>query len=137
MPNERSERVSERIRALARFLEESGAVRVRIERPDEEIEIVRRSVHAAAAPESFDRGAIEAPPKVDSIRADLVGIFHLSRPAPLEGDAFDSDRELGYIEALGIRTPIHSMGAGRLVSVAVADSAPVEYGQTLFLVARN
>ena len=36
-----------------------------------------------------------------------------------------------YIEALGIRTPIHSMGAGRLVSVAAGDAAPVEYGQTL------
>jgi biotin carboxyl carrier protein len=137
MPQERSDRVGERIRALARFLEESDAVRVRIERPDEEIEIARRSRHAVAPFGSLDRIVTETPPKVDSIRADLVGIFHLSRPAPLEGDVFDGDRELGYIEALGIRTPIHSMGAGRLVSVAAGDAAPVEYGQTLFLVART
>lgn len=137
MPQELSERVSERIRGLVRFLEESDTVRVRIERPGDEIEIERRPRASGVQLGSPDRIVAETPPKLDSIRADLVGIFHLSRPAPLEGDVFDGDRELGYIEALGIRTPIHSMGAGRLVSVAAGDAAPVEYGQTLFLVARG
>jgi biotin carboxyl carrier protein len=137
MPQELSDRVSERIRGLVRFLEESDAMRVRIERPGEEIEVARRPCASGVRPGASDRVVAETPPKLDPIRADLVGIFHLSRPAPLEGDVFDGDRELGYIEALGIRTPIHSMGAGRLVSVAAGDAAPVEYGQTLFLVARS
>ncbi len=65
-----------------------------------------------------------------------MGIFHTSRPTPAEGEVLDGDRELGYIEALGIRTPIHSMGPGRLVSISARDGAPVEYGQPLFAIAR-
>ncbi|MGA8574887.1 MAG: 2-amino-4-hydroxy-6-hydroxymethyldihydropteridine diphosphokinase [Candidatus Cybelea sp.] len=137
MPQEQS-LVSERVRALARFLAESDAVAVRVEDAAGEIELV-------AAPKSIrtpdratePRSAEVASQRIDTIKADLVGIFRLTRPVPAEGDALDGDRELGYIEALGIRTPIHSLGAGRLVSVATADGMPVEYGQALFLVARG
>jgi 2-amino-4-hydroxy-6-hydroxymethyldihydropteridine diphosphokinase len=138
MPEDELSSVSERVRALARFLADSDAVRVRVTRGDEDIEIALRPRHARE-----DGGAAERPPanaapqRVDTIKADLVGIFHLSRPTPAEGDVFDGDRELGYVEALGIRTPIHSMGAGRLVGMPAADGAPVEYGQPLFLVARG
>jgi 2-amino-4-hydroxy-6-hydroxymethyldihydropteridine diphosphokinase len=138
MPSERSARLSERVRALARFLADGDAVRVRIDRPDETIEITCRSRTAGASAHTNDGVAAQAqPPKIDAIKADLVGIFHVSRPAPLEGDRFEADRELGYIEALGIRTPVHSRGAGRLVSIATPDGAPVEYGQPLFLMARG
>ena len=67
----------------------------------------------------------------DAIKADLVGIFRLSRPAPAEGDVIAGDRELAIIEALGIRKPVRSMGAGRIVrDQACKDGDPVEYGQT-------
>jgi biotin carboxyl carrier protein len=75
--------------------------------------------------------------RIDAIRADIVGIFHFGRPPAQVGDVFDDDRELGYIEALGIRTPVHTLGSGRLLAVAAADAAPVEYGQALFLIARG
>jgi 2-amino-4-hydroxy-6-hydroxymethyldihydropteridine diphosphokinase len=128
--------VSDRVRALAAFLSEGDAVRLRVQRGVEEIELTapRRSARRGSA----DGHSSEAPPlRVDTIKADLVGIFHLGRPAPAEGDQLDGDRELGYIEALGIRTPIHSMGSGRLVLIAAADDAPVEYGQPLFSIARG
>jgi 2-amino-4-hydroxy-6-hydroxymethyldihydropteridine diphosphokinase len=138
MPEERAYCASERVRALARFLADGDAVRVRIQQGDDDIEIAATPQRLRSPARSEDRAPADAPVhRVDTIKADLVGIFHVSRPAPLEGDVFDGDRELGYIEALGIRTPIHSMGAGRLVSVATADGAPVEYGQPLFLVARG
>ena len=96
MPEERISSVSERVRALARFLADSGAVRVRITRGDEDIEIAVRSRHAAQEPEAADaRRPERAARRVDTIKADLVGIFHLSRPAPVEGDVLDGDRELG------------------------------------------
>lgn len=134
---QRGHSAGERVRALARFLAESDAVRVRIERPNEEIEVVSR-VRASSSSRSTGKEPAEktAAPRIDTIKADLVGVFRASRPAPMEGDVFESDRELGYIEALGIRTPVHSMGSGRLVAVATADGSPVEYGQPLFLVAR-
>ncbi|HYL28057.1 MAG TPA: 2-amino-4-hydroxy-6-hydroxymethyldihydropteridine diphosphokinase [Candidatus Nitrosotalea sp.] len=134
MPGE-SGSASERVRALADFLAQTDVVRVRITRDGEDIEVVAapRQVHAV---ESGDVEKSETPQRVDTIKADLVGIFHVSRPAPIPGDIFDGDRELGYIEALGIRTPVHSMGAGTLVTVATEDGKAVEYGQPLFMVAR-
>ncbi len=129
---------SERVRALAHFLAQTDAVRVRVEDAQGEIELVAAAKAPRPPAGSTETKAPEvAAQRIDAIKADLVGIFHLSRPAPVEGDMLDGDRELGYIEALGIRTPIHSMGSGRLVSVATADAMPVEYGQPLFLVARG
>ncbi len=130
--------IGERVRALADFLSSGDAVRVRIVRENDEIEVARRQPYADRARRANDRAVADATPlRFDTIKADLVGIFHLSRPAPSEGETFDADRELGYIEALGIRTPIHSMGAGRLVRIGAADESPVEYGQTLFSIARG
>ena len=54
----------------------------------------------------------------------------------MTGDLIDSDRELAYVEALGIRNPVRSLGPGRLVSVCCDDGKPVEYGQTLFEIQR-
>jgi 2-amino-4-hydroxy-6-hydroxymethyldihydropteridine diphosphokinase len=137
MPEEEPASVSERVRALARFLAEGDAVRVRIAQADVDIEVAVRARGDPAVSPSGDRAAAEpSTGRIDTIKADLVGIFHVSRPAPVEGDVLEGDRELGYIEALGIRTPVHSMGGGRLVSVATADGTPVEYGQPLFFVAR-
>ncbi|MBV9718429.1 MAG: 2-amino-4-hydroxy-6-hydroxymethyldihydropteridine diphosphokinase [Candidatus Eremiobacteraeota bacterium] len=139
MLEERPLSAGDRVRALARFLDDSDAIRVRIARGDEEIELAANSRSMAPAAGRNDHGyGTETPAaRVDTIKADLVGIFHLSRPVALEGEIFNADRELGYIEALGIRTPVHSMGAGRLVSMQTPDGSPVEYGQPLFLVARG
>jgi len=137
MPDERLPAVGERVRALAEFLVGSDAVRVRIARGEDDVEVSVKPKAAldSSSPEPAPSAA--AAQRVDAIKADLVGIFHLGRPMPVEGELVDSERELGYIEALGIRTPVNSLGAGRLVSVAAADGAPVEYGQPLFLVART
>ena len=136
MSSEISSAISERVRALANFLSSGDVVRVRIVRGDDEIELGRRPQPADRR--ANDRAVADATPlRFDTIKADLVGVFHLSRPAPSEGETFDGDRELGYVEALGIRTPVHSMGAGRLVRIAAADESPVEYGQPLFSIARG
>jgi biotin carboxyl carrier protein len=138
MSEERLSSASERVRALAQFLAGDDAVRVRITRGDDDIEIAARPRHAQAyARPGERRSGDSATARIDTIKADLVGIFHVGRPVPTKGEVFDGDRELGYIEALGIRTPIHSMGAGRLVSVATDDGTAVEYGQPLFLIART
>lgn len=132
---ERKGALAARIEALAEFLATSDAIRVSISRNGEEIEVVRRAA-AGAAPASSEHPQAAASQRVDAISADIVGIFALARPAPIEGEALEGDRELGYIEALGIRTPVRSLGGGRLLSIAAEDGAPVEYGQPLFLVAR-
>lgn len=140
MPHPSSSSLAERVRRLAEFLTASDALRVRIERLDDEIELVRgRSVVAAAGtPAPADQAAADGPPlRLDAIKAELVGIFRLGRPAPAEGEWLEGDRELAYIEALGIRNPVHSLGSGRVMSIEIVDGAAVEYGQPLFLMDRG
>jgi acetyl-CoA carboxylase biotin carboxyl carrier protein len=131
--------LTDRIRRLANFLTESDAVGVSIEREDGIVEI-RRRMHAedpAAAGIFADGLAEPVARRLDAIKADLVGIFRFSRPAPVEGEILESDRELGYVEALGIRNPVHSLGAGRIATITTLDGAAVEYGQPLFFIDRG
>jgi len=129
--------VTARVRRLAEFLAAGDAVRVRVESPDGEFEVAR-TVRGAATQHVATATATDARAmRIETIKADLVGIFRLSRPAPTEGEVLDEDRELAYIEALGIRTPVRSLGTGRVVAIASVDGAPVEYGQPLFLLDRG
>lgn len=133
-PNDAS--AAQRVARLARFLAEHGLVRVCVAHGDEEIEVGRVAGESAFA----DAGPAAGAPglrRVDTIKAELVGIFRLARPAPLEGEHLSQDRELAYVEALGIRNPVHSLGGGRIVSIATSDGAAVEYGQPLFLLDRG
>jgi acetyl-CoA carboxylase biotin carboxyl carrier protein len=128
-----------RVRRLAEFLASEQVLSVRIERAGDEIEL-RRRAHAVTAAELRQDAPIaveSAEPSLEAIKAGYVGIFRLGRPTPVEGELLDADRELGYIEQLGIRNVIHSLGAGRIVTIASADGAAVEYGQPLFLVDRG
>jgi biotin carboxyl carrier protein len=129
----------ERIRALADVLTATDLIAIRIERDGEEIELGRKP-----APSDFSELPAEvhstfagAAKRLDLIKADLVGIFHLSRPAAAEGDLLEVDRELAYIEALGIRNPIRSHGAGRIVSIRCTDGEAVDYGAALFEIDRG
>ena len=111
-----------RVRRLAEFLASEHVLSVRIERAGDEIELRRRPQAVSAsrvAPGCPDcRRILE--PSLEAIKAGYVGIFRLGRPAPVEGELLDGDRELGYIEQLGIRNVIHSLGAGRIVTIASA-----------------
>jgi biotin carboxyl carrier protein len=66
-----------------------------------------------------------------------VGVFRLSRPVPHEGERLEGDRELAYVEALGIRNPVRSLGGGRVSVIRCRDGDPVEYGQPLFEIERS
>ncbi|HTZ55702.1 MAG TPA: hypothetical protein VMB20_11625 [Candidatus Acidoferrum sp.] len=131
--------IAQRVRALAELLVETDLLRLRIEREGEEIELGRRGLHPDQVPAiPHDLGMLDTHPvRAETIRADLVGIFHLSRPAPSEGDLLESDRELAFIEALGIRNPVRSHGPGRILAIRRGDGEPVEYGAVLFEIDRG
>ncbi|GAC1660144.1 MAG: hypothetical protein NVS4B13_07990 [Candidatus Elarobacter sp.] len=74
--------------------------------------------------------------RADVVASDVVGIVRLVRPAIAEGQELDGDRELAYIETLGIRNPVRSRGGGRVSTVFVHEGQPVEYGQPLFAIER-
>lgn len=133
------EALIERVRTLTCAFIETDLVRLRIEDADESSVELRKPATAplrrAAVPAS--NGQAQAPVEaLEPIKADLVGIFHFSRPPVFEGDRLEGDRELGYVEALGIRNPVRSLGAGRVAAVNCEDGQTVEYGQILFELAR-
>jgi biotin carboxyl carrier protein len=129
--------VVERVRTLVPAFLETDLVRLRIERDGGHIELRRRASSRPDAAESSEPQVQDSTPEnVDAIRSDLVGIFRFSRPLPVSGEMIEADRELAYVEALGIRNPVRSLGSGRLVSVCCDDGQPVEYGQTLFEIQR-
>ena len=68
--------------------------------------------------------------RVETIKADLVGIFRLSRPAPLVGDLLEEGRELAYIEALGIRTPDRLTDPLSEAGAAAASTVTASAGRT-------
>jgi acetyl-CoA carboxylase biotin carboxyl carrier protein len=132
--------VADRVRHVAAFVAASGVRRVRIERDGDVVEVSRPLRAPATAPSRTTENAGDRPVpprRLDAVKADLVGIFRFGRPAPFEGEVLEDDRELAFIEALGIRNPVRSLGAGRIVTVAVSDGTPVEYGQPLFLLDRE
>lgn len=130
-----------RIRRLVEVLDETGLIRLRItDRDDNSVELRRalRPPTRALGDSHSTNGTVEAPPKrpADVIKSDLVGIAHFGRPAPAEGATIEGDRELAYVEALGIRNPVRSHGSGRIAGVLVRDGQAVEYGQPLFEIDR-
>ena len=128
--------IAERVRPLARAFRDGGFVRLTVRDDDFEVELRRsaRLAPSAAMPE-------EQPPErsvreTDAIVSDVVGILRGLRPPVAEGAFVDGDRELAFIETLGIRNPVRSRGAGRIAAVYVTEGEPVEYGQPLFAIER-
>ena len=138
--------IAARARALAGALAECGFARLRVRDGETEIEL-RRAPRNGAAGGASVYGPAEvpaeqaAPPaalgrQADLLTSDVVGVVRLMRPAVTEGQELDGDRELAYVETLGIRNPVRSRGAGRVTSVFVTEGQPVEYGQPLFAIER-
>jgi 2-amino-4-hydroxy-6-hydroxymethyldihydropteridine diphosphokinase len=139
----------ERVRSAAEFCASAGLARFRIEDADFEVEVRRtlrpprssvdapaEAVEASEAVALSENGSAahehEVPKTV--LKAEFVGIVRLSRPSVSEGSVLTEDRELAFVESLGIRNPIRSGGPARITSLFVSDGQPVEYGQPLFAI---
>ena len=66
-----------------------------------------------------------------TLKAEFVGIVRFARPAVTLGTLVPGDRELAYVESLGIRNPVRSGGACRVAEIFVGDGEPVGFGQPL------
>ncbi|MDB5070121.1 MAG: accB [Candidatus Eremiobacteraeota bacterium] len=133
--------IAARTRALAGALAEAGFARLRVRDGETEIELrraPRAPAAAAGAPAAVPEAVVEKPPQrpADLVASEVVGIVRLLRPAVAEGQDLDGDRELAYVETLGIRNAVHSRGGGRISAVFVHEGQPVEYGQPLFAIER-
>lgn len=134
--------IATRARALAGALNASGFARLRVRDGETEIELRRAPRPGALAapvvppgpPSEEDRVFVDH--AADVVSSDVVGIVRLLRPAITEGQEVDGDRDLAYVETLGIRNAVRSRGNGRITAVFVTEGQPVEYGQPLFAIER-
>jgi acetyl-CoA carboxylase biotin carboxyl carrier protein len=129
---------ADRVRALAQAFADAGLARLTLRDGEFELEL-RRSLPdrpVLAAPVAVPTETEVAAIKPDVVTSDLVGVLRFSRPHVNEGHQLESDRELAFVEALGIRNPVRSRGPGRVAAVFVSDGQPVEYGQPLFAIER-
>ena len=129
--------IAERVRPLARAFSDGGLTRLRVREGEFEVEFRRApaTVAGSAAAANPAKEPAAARP-VEAILADVVGIIRYLRPAVSEGMTLEGDRELAYVETLGIRNPVRSRGPGRVAMIYVTDGQPVEYGQPLFAIER-
>jgi acetyl-CoA carboxylase biotin carboxyl carrier protein len=132
--------LADRVRSIAEAFTETGLARLLLKETDFELEL-RRSLPylppallASTAAQPSEEVSTKKP---DVVTSDLVGVLRFSRPQVNEGQQLESDRELAFVEALGIRNPVRSRGPGRVAAVFVSDGQPVEYGQPLFAIDRS
>jgi acetyl-CoA carboxylase biotin carboxyl carrier protein len=130
-----------RVRSLAQAFTITGLARLNLKDLDFELELRRSLPYPPAIEAPAGTAAAVAIPetplkKPDIVTSDLVGVLRFSRPQVNEGARLDGDRELAFVEALGIRNPVRSRGPGNVVAVFVTDGQPVEYGQPLFAIDR-
>ncbi len=130
------EPIAARVGRLADAFDDTDLIRLSIERDGVTVELRRRGGQPAPVAEAAAAPAPQ-PRHVDTLRSDVVGIFRLGRPAPSLGETLAGDRELGFVEALGIRNPVRSLGGGSIVAILAQDGAAVEYGQELFEIDRG
>jgi acetyl-CoA carboxylase biotin carboxyl carrier protein len=133
------ETIASRIRPLAEAMQASDLIRVSVAEADLEIELMRhpRPAAAPAAVAADTAGSSASEATYEIVAADQVGIVRFTRPTAIEGTVLENDREIAYVEALGIRNPVRSKGKGRVASVFVIDGQAVEYGQPLFALDRG
>jgi acetyl-CoA carboxylase biotin carboxyl carrier protein len=128
--------IAERVRPLAQAFTDGGLTRLTVRDGEFEVEFRRAPVPAAAAATANPAGEPAPARPVDAVLADVVGVVRFLRPAVTEGMTLDADRELAFVETLGIRNAVRSRGPGRVAMIYVTDGQPVEYGQPLFAIER-
>lgn len=87
-----------------------------------------------------EAGSEPAEPKTVEVRASFVGIFRAaakpgSKLAAGVGDVVREGQVVGAIEALNVLNEVEVPNSGRIEDILVSDGQPVEYGQTLLVLA--
>jgi biotin carboxyl carrier protein len=132
------DQIESRVRKLAETLVREGLEAVSVADGEIEIELSRSLALPAELADAPGEQAEAGPgPEYDVLTSDVVGRIRFLRPPVVLGAVVDSDRELAFIEALGIRNPIRSRGAGRVAVVYVEEGQAVDYGAPLFAIDRS
>jgi acetyl-CoA carboxylase biotin carboxyl carrier protein len=143
------------IRELAELLAETGLTEIEIEQGGQKLRVARRAELMAVSsglptlsePVSSGRpaGADLATPKREgpaagAVTSPMVGTVYVSpepgKPAFVKvGDAVKEGDTLLIVEAMKTMNPILAPRAGTVSDICITDGQPVEFGQTLVVLA--
>ncbi len=151
MPNDKFDLDSELVRKLARLLQETGLREIEYAEGDKRIRCATGAppapeapaVHVSAAPAAAPGHAVpHAPPAVAGtpVTSPMVGTAYLSSepgkpPFVKKGDTVKEGDTLLIIEAMKVMNPIKAPVSGVIADIAVGDGKPVEFGETLIVIA--
>src|SRR5687768_1498004 len=124
----------DRIEAVLRLLSRQGHVE-ELQVESESFRLSARRLPGFAPMGEPEPSAESAPPRPHIIQAPRVGIFRAAAPPVGTGAHVDSGVVVGSIESMRILNPIAAEAAGCIEEVLVEDGDPVEFGQSLFVVA--
>ncbi len=137
------------VRELAGLLTETGLTEIEIEHNGARIRVARQVgqaiVHAPATAATPAAAAAEAPaapkgPHPGAVPSPMVGTVYVA-PEPGKppfvkvGDTVKEGDTLFIVEAMKTMNPITAPRGGKIVEINVTDAQPVEFGQTLLVIA--
>jgi len=143
------------IRELAELLDETGLTEIEIEQAGSRLRVSRQGTHAvghavAASPmpapgappahaETPTATAAKGPP-AGAVPSPMVGTVYVSpepgkSPFVKVGDTVKEGDTLFIVEAMKTMNPIAAPRAGMITEICVHDAQPVEFGQTLLVIA--
>ena len=153
MPIKKSGIDADAVRELASLLDETGLTEIEIEHKGERIRVSRQAsgtvMHAApavaapaptAAPASEAAPAAPKGPHPGAVPSPMVGTVYVSpepgKPAFIKvGDSVKEGDTLFIVEAMKTMNPITAPRAGKVIEICVSDAQPVEFGQSLAVIA--
>jgi acetyl-CoA carboxylase biotin carboxyl carrier protein len=136
------------VRELAKLLKETGLTEIEIEHNGARIRVSRAAAAApaaapapiAAAPAPAAAAAPPAGPPAGAVPSPMVGTVYLSpepgKPAFVTvGKTVKEGDTLFILEAMKTMNAITAPKGGTVKEICVEDGSPVEYGQTLAVIA--
>ena len=124
----------DRIEAVLRLLSRQGHVE-ELQVESETFRLSARRLPGLAPMFEPEPSAESAPPRPHIIQAPRVGIFRAAASPLIPGTRVDPGAVVGSIDSMRILNPITAEAAGWIEEVLVEDGDPVEFGQSLFVLA--
>ena len=148
-----------KVKKLIEMLEESNLQEIEIQEGEESVRLVKnktysspinQQVYVPSAPENIipSESEIKEVPETsesktagDEISSPMVGTFYssaspVSKPFITVGDNVNEGDVVCIVEAMKMMNEIKSEFSGKVLSVNIENSEPVEYGQTLFVIGK-
>jgi acetyl-CoA carboxylase biotin carboxyl carrier protein len=124
----------DRIEAVLRLLSRQGHVE-ELQVESESFRLSVRRLPGLAPMGEPEPSAESAPPRPHIIQAPRVGVFRAAATPLIAGTHVATGDVVGSLESMRILNPITAEEAGWIEEVFVEDGDPVEFGQSLFVLA--